>query len=70
MDVPLVELLGQWSGCPIAYAGGVRGLEDLKLINEVSAGRLDATVGSALDLFGGSGVTYNELLAWNTQSSA
>lgn len=69
VDVPLVELLGQWTGCPITYAGGVRGLEDLKLINEASAGRLDATVGSALDLFGGSGVTYDELLAWNKQSS-
>ena len=69
VDVPLVELLGQWAGCPITYAGGVRGLEDLKLINEASAGRLDATVGSALDLFGGSGVTYDELLAWNRQSS-
>ena len=69
VDVPLVELLGQWTGCPITYAGGVRGLEDLKLINEASAGRLDATVGSALDLFGGSGVTYDELLAWNAQSS-
>ena len=69
VDVPLVELLGQWTGCPITYAGGVRGLEDLKLISEASAGRLDATVGSALDLFGGSGVTYDELLAWNAQSS-
>ena len=69
VDVSLVELLGQWTGCPITYAGGVRGLEDLKLINEASAGHLDATVGSALDLFGGSGVTYDELLAWNRQSS-
>ena len=69
VDVPLVELLGQWTGCPITYAGGVRGLEDLKLINDASAGRLDATVGSALDLFGGTGVTYEELLAWNAQSS-
>ena len=69
VDVPLVELLGQWTGCPITYAGGVRGLEDLKLINEASAGHLDATVGSALDLFGGSGVTYDELLAWNAQSA-
>ncbi|MDB4816974.1 phosphoribosylformimino-5-aminoimidazole carboxamide ribotide isomerase, partial [bacterium] len=58
-------LLGQWQGCPITYAGGVRGLDDLKLIHEASGGRLDATVGSALDLFGGSGVTYEELLIWN-----
>ena len=69
VDVPLVELLGQWTGCPITYAGGVRGVEDMKLINDASAGRLDATVGSGLDLFGGSGVTYDELLSWNAQSS-
>jgi phosphoribosylformimino-5-aminoimidazole carboxamide ribotide isomerase len=49
----------------MTYAGGVRGLDDLKLINEASGGRLDATVGSALDLFGGSGVSYKELLKWN-----
>lgn len=65
VDVPLVNLLGQWEGCAITYAGGVRGLEDLRLIDEASGGRLDATVGSALDLFGGTGVTYEELLEWN-----
>lgn len=68
VDVPLVNLLGQWKGCPITYAGGVRGLDDLELINEASGGRLDATVGSALDLFGGSGVSYSELLIWNQGS--
>lgn len=65
VDEALVSLLGQWDGCPITYAGGVRGMDDLLLINEASSGRLDATVGSALDLFGGSGVTYDELLTWN-----
>ena len=69
VDVPLVNLLGQWTGCPITYAGGVRGLDDLKLINEASGGRLDATVGSALDLFGGTGVSYKRLLNWNQGSS-
>lgn len=68
VDVPLVNLLGKWEGCPITYAGGVRGLDDLELINEASGGRLDATVGSALDLFGGSGVSYSELLLWNRGS--
>lgn len=65
VDVALVELLGKWDGCRVTYAGGVRGLEDLSLIEEASGGRLDATVGSALDLFGGTGVTYEELLQWN-----
>jgi phosphoribosylformimino-5-aminoimidazole carboxamide ribotide isomerase len=68
VDVPLVNLLGEWEGSPITYAGGVRGLDDLRLINEASGGRLDATVGSALDLFGGSGVSYSELLLWNQGS--
>lgn len=68
VDVELVDLLGRWDGCPITYAGGVRGLNDLKLINEASGGRLDATVGSALDLFGGSGVSYKDLLIWNESS--
>lgn len=68
VDVPLVNLLGQWQGCPITYAGGVRGLDDLRLINDASGGRLDATVGSALDLFGGKGVSYSELLLWNQGS--
>lgn len=65
VDEALVSLLGEWRGCPITYAGGVRGLGDMGLINAASGGRLDATVGSALDLFGGSGVTYQELLEWN-----
>ncbi|MEO1832696.1 MAG: HisA/HisF-related TIM barrel protein, partial [Akkermansiaceae bacterium] len=69
VDVPLVNLLGQWTGCPITYAGGVRGLDDLKLINEASEGRLDATVGSSLDLFGGAGVSYECLLNWNHGTS-
>ncbi|MDA9831755.1 phosphoribosylformimino-5-aminoimidazole carboxamide ribotide isomerase [Akkermansiaceae bacterium] len=69
VDVPLVNLLGQWTGCPVTYAGGVRGLDDLKLIHEASGGRLDATVGSALDLFGGTGVSYKCLLKWNQGSS-
>ncbi len=65
VDEELVALLGQWQGCAITYAGGVRGLEDMALIEKASQGRLDATVGSALDLFGGSGVAYADLLTWN-----
>ena len=67
VDVDLVRLLGQWNGCPVTYAGGVRDLDDLALIEDASGGRLDATVGSALDLFGGTGVSYEELLAWNAR---
>ncbi len=49
----LVELLGDFSGRPVTYAGGVRGLEDLELIRRLGKDRVHVTVGSALDLFGG-----------------
>jgi phosphoribosylformimino-5-aminoimidazole carboxamide ribotide isomerase len=65
VDVELVRLLGRWDGCPVTYAGGVSGMDDLRLIDEVSEGRLDVTVGSALDLFGGTKVRYAEVLDWN-----
>ena len=65
VDEELVALLGGWDGCPVTYAGGVRDLDDVKLVDELSEGRLDVTVGSALDLFGGDGVCYSSLLKWN-----
>lgn len=52
----LAELLGGWqkkSRFPVTYAGGVHALEDLSKIAASSGGRMDVTVGSALDLFGG-----------------
>ena len=52
----LVSVLGEWqkmSGFPVTYAGGVRSFDDLRLIGELSDGRMDVTVGSALALFGG-----------------
>jgi phosphoribosylformimino-5-aminoimidazole carboxamide ribotide isomerase len=49
----LVELLGDWEGLPITYAGGVHSYEDLDLLKELGQNRLNVTIGSALDLFGG-----------------
>ena len=65
VDEELVALLGSWNGRPVTYAGGVATLADLELVDEIGHGRLDVTVGSALDLFGGTGVCYQELVAWN-----
>ncbi|MDQ8191651.1 phosphoribosylformimino-5-aminoimidazole carboxamide ribotide isomerase [Roseibacillus persicicus] len=65
VDADLVELLGTWSGRPMTYAGGVGTMTDLELVQERSGGRVDVTVGSALDIFGGQGVSYRELVAWN-----
>lgn len=40
-------------------------MEDLQLVNRLSRGKVDLTFGSALDIFGGQGVTLAELVAWN-----
>lgn len=67
MDVDLVKMLGQWGSgnpqTPITYAGGIRSLVEIDQIERVSNGRVDYTVGSALDLFGGSLLNYRELVA-------
>lgn len=65
IDEPLVEMMGAWGGIPMTYAGGVANFEDLNRVRDASEGRVDVTVGSALDLFGGSGVSYDDVVRWN-----
>lgn len=48
----LAELLSECT-IPVTYAGGVHSFEDLRLLKELGKGRIDVTIGSALDLFGG-----------------
>ena len=60
IETPLVEKLAKWTPIATTYAGGVRDIGDLQLINEAGSGRLDCTVGSALDIFGGKSLTYRE----------
>ncbi|MBQ6845430.1 MAG: phosphoribosylformimino-5-aminoimidazole carboxamide ribotide isomerase [Agathobacter sp.] len=57
----LVELLGRWGKCPMTYAGGVRSFEDLKQLDELGHHKLNVTIGSALDLFGGT-LKYRDVL--------
>lgn len=68
IDAELVDLLGVWAGIPMTYAGGVATMDDLHLVSDRSGGNVDVTVGSALDLFGGSGVKYEDLLSWNSRA--
>lgn len=65
IDADLVSLLGAWGKIPITYAGGAATMEDLLLVDRAGQGRVDVTVGSALDLFGGKGLRYRDLVAWN-----
>lgn len=58
----LITLLSKYHGAnAITYAGGIHSLEDIRMIAERSEGRLNYTVGSALDLFGGN-IPYDRLL--------
>ena len=54
IEESLVKMMGAWGKLPMTYAGGVHSLDDLKLIRELGQGRVNVTVGSALDIFGGS----------------
>lgn len=63
IDEELVSLLGAWRGRPVTYAGGIRRIEDFDTIEQLSGGCVDATAGSALDLFGGTGVRYADVVA-------
>jgi len=53
IEADLAALLGSWGRCAMTYAGGVHSYEDLSLLKELGRNRLNVTVGSALDLFGG-----------------
>ena len=53
IEKPLVKLLGNFTSCPITYAGGVGSFDDLKELKTLGNNRIHVTIGSALDLFGG-----------------
>lgn len=64
VEQDLVRMIGGWqigSGFPVTYAGGVHSLQDIEDIRRLSDDRMDVTVGSALDLFGGS-LTLDSLM--------
>ena len=54
VDRELAQILGSIDTIPVTYAGGVGSLEHLARLKEWGRGRLDVTIGSALDIFGGS----------------
>jgi len=65
IDEALVSYLGEHSTIPATYAGGIRHLDDLRRIQVLSRGSVDGTIGSALDLFGGTGACYEDCVAFN-----
>jgi phosphoribosylformimino-5-aminoimidazole carboxamide ribotide isomerase len=59
MDLELIKFLGEHSPIPATYAGGANSLKDFEICNTLSKGKVDLTIGSALDIFGGN-VPYEE----------
>ena len=66
IDADLVRLLGDIVDIPTTYAGGARSLADLEQVKQLSKGKIDLTIGSALDIFGGNGVTLDDCVQWNS----
>lgn len=61
IEAEVVKLLGDWGKIPITYAGGIHNRKDLELLKEAGKGKVDFTIGSALDLFGGT-MCFEEVL--------
>ena len=65
IDEVLVGRLGAASPIPVTYAGGANSLRDLETVTRLGRGRVDLTIGSALDIFGGTGVSYVDAVQFN-----
>jgi phosphoribosylformimino-5-aminoimidazole carboxamide ribotide isomerase len=63
IQTDLVEILGKHCPIPVTYAGGAKTLSDLDLVKELGRGRVDLTIGSALDIFGGH-IPYRSVVEW------
>ncbi len=59
----LVEILGKHAPVPVTYAGGVKDLSDLDRVKDLGRGRVDLTIGSAMDIFGGN-IPYRSIVEW------
>lgn len=61
IDCELVQILSQCNKLPVTYAGGIGSFSDLEKLDSLSGGKMDFTIGSALDLFGGK-MKFDEVL--------
>ncbi len=53
IEAGVAQILGRLNGITVTYAGGIGSYEDLNNLKEIAKGKVDFTVGSALDIFGG-----------------
>lgn len=69
IEEQLAGMLGSWGKRPVTYAGGIHSYEDLELIRRLGKGHLNVTIGSALDLFGGT-LQWKRILEICTKKTA
>jgi len=60
IESDLVAILAQYDGLKVTYAGGISSLADIELLKDIGRNKIDVTIGSALDLFGGT-IGYQEV---------
>jgi phosphoribosylformimino-5-aminoimidazole carboxamide ribotide isomerase len=64
IEEQVVRILAAHSPVPATYAGGIRSLADLDVVDAAGEGEVDATVGSALDIFGGT-LKFTDVVEWH-----
>jgi phosphoribosylformimino-5-aminoimidazole carboxamide ribotide isomerase len=70
IDTELVARLAEWTPIPTTYAGGAKSLNDLEEVTRLGRGRINLTIGSALDIFGGTGVKYADVVEFNRRNQS
>ena len=61
IEMHIAKLLGDWGRIPVTYAGGIASFDDLDKLRVLGKSRIDFTIGSALDLFGGN-IPYKDVI--------
>ena len=63
-ETDIIKELSKYDGNKVTYAGGIRSTDDVEAIKEASDGKIDFTIGSALDIFGGN-LKFEEVAVYN-----
>lgn len=60
-DFKLIKLLAEFSDIPVTYAGGINSQDEIKEVKSSGNDKIDITIGSALDIFGGD-LNFNKII--------
>lgn len=63
IEQKVIEILADSVQRPVTYAGGIHSMEDIAFIQRAGKNKIDFTVGSALDLFGGT-IEYQKIISF------